>query len=193
MLTYFGLIAAASLLITGEFVWAIQTSMNNAKALTHAPTLSAPPVHAIAMELKVLWNKALLMCVVQAVVTLIALIMFLRRITGPLQKMIEHSRMISEGDLRQTIEVRRRDEIGLLGDTINELTVNIQEIVAYGLAMELSLTPLIQGLSTRAEDDPSSRKQLDEMAGRLSGFKDFLEAFKLFTPSRVSTEVVEKR
>ena len=101
--------------------------------------------------------------------------------------------MISEGDLRQTIEVRRRDEIGLLGDTINELTVNIQEIVAHGLAMELSLSSSVQRLCARQEDDPASRKQLDEIAGRLSGFKDFLEAFKLFTPSRASTEVEEKR
>ncbi len=80
MFTYFGLIAAASLLIMGEFLWAIQTSMTKAQALTHASTLSEFPGHeAIIMELGSLRNKAVIMCVVQAVVTLTVLIMFLGR------------------------------------------------------------------------------------------------------------------
>ena len=36
MLTYFGLIAVASLFITVEFVWAIQTAISEAGALTDA-------------------------------------------------------------------------------------------------------------------------------------------------------------
>jgi methyl-accepting chemotaxis protein len=184
MFTYFGLIAAASLLITGEFVWAIQAAMTKAQALSLGPALVDSPVQAIILELTVLRNKAFLMCAVQAVITLIVLIMFLRRITGPLQKLIEYSRLISEGDFSQTIEVRRKDEIGLLGDTINDLTANNQEIVAYGLAMEQSLRPLVEELHARAESDPHSREQIDEVAGRLTKFKDFLETFKLFSSDR---------
>ena len=194
MFTYFGLIAAASLLIMGEFVWAIQTSMTKAEALAHSSTLPSLPVHdAIVMELATLRNKAFLMCIVQGVVTLIVLIMFLRRITGPLQKLIEHSRMISEGDLSRTIEVRRKDEIGLLGDTINELTVNIQEIVAYGLSLESSLRSLLEELYARTEIDPLFHKQLDEIVSRLSGFKAFLEIFKLSSFPGGLTEVGKKK
>ena len=194
MFTYFGLIAAASLLIMGEFVWAIQTSMTKDEALAHSSTLPSLPVHdAIVMELATLRNKAFLMCIVQGVVTLIVLIMFLRRITGPLQKLIEHSRMISEGDLSRTIEVRRKDEIGLLGDTINELTVNIQEIVAYGLSLESSLRSLLEELYARTEIDPLFHKQLDEIVSRLSGFKAFLEIFKLSSFPGGLTEVGKKK
>ena len=82
MFTYFGLIAAASLLITGEFVWAIQTSMTKAQAIVYTSTISDLSTHdAILKELRVLRNKAFLMGIVQAVVTLIVLIMFLGRIT----------------------------------------------------------------------------------------------------------------
>jgi methyl-accepting chemotaxis protein len=193
MFIYFGLIAAASLLITGEFVWAIQTSMTKAHALTQAPALADRSTDAILMELRILRNKAFLMCIVQAVVTLIVLIMLIRRITGPLQKLIEHSRMVSEGDLSRTVEVQRKDEIGLLGETINELTINIQEIVAYGLSMESSLRSLLEELYARTKDDPLSRKQLDEIAHRLSGFKDFLEIFKLSPPPAALTEVPRKK
>ncbi len=193
MFTYFVLIAAASLLITGEFVWALQTSMTKAHALTQASTPPDSPVKAVITELRILRSKALLMGIVQAAVTFIVLIMFLRRITSPLQKLIEHSRSISEGDLSRTIEVHRKDEIGLLGDTINDLTINIQEIVAYGLAMELSLSSLVQKLQALAENDPMFCKQLDEISGKLSGFKEFLEAFKLFTPERGLTEAAKEK
>jgi len=194
MFTYFGLIAAASLLIMGEFVWAIQTSMTKSRAMAHASTFLNFPVHdAILLELVGLRNKAFLMCIVQAVVTLTVLIMFLRRITGPLQKLIEHSRMISEGDLTRTIEVNRKDEIGLLGDTINELTVNIQEIVAYGLSLEVSLRSLLAELYTRTEEDPFFHRQLDEIANKLSGFKNFLEIFKISSPSGGPMEVYRRK
>ena len=47
MFTYFGLIAAASLLITGEFVWAIQASMIKAQALAQASALPDSPMKAV--------------------------------------------------------------------------------------------------------------------------------------------------
>ncbi len=194
MFTYFGLIAAASLLITGEFIWAIQTSMTRAQSLAHASTLADPFVHgAILKELGALRNKAILMCVVQGVVTLIVLIMFLRRITGPLKKLIEQSRLISEGDLSRTIEVRRKDEIGLLGDTINELTVNIQEIVAYGLSLESSLKSLLNGPGDGTKNGSLSQKQLDEITERLSGFRNFLEVFKISSLPAGLTEGEKKK
>jgi methyl-accepting chemotaxis protein len=194
MFTYFGLIAAASLLITGEFVWAIQTSMTKAQAIVYTSTISDLSTHdAILKELRVLRNKAFLMGIVQAVVTLIVLIMFLGRITRPLQKLISHATMISEGDLSRPIEIRRNDEIGLLGSTINELMINIQEIVAYGLSMELSLKSMLEELRAPMGDDPVSRKQLEEIADRLSGFKNFLEAFKLFPPPQALTEEGRKK
>jgi methyl-accepting chemotaxis protein len=194
MFTYFGLIAAASLLIMGEFVWAIQTSMTKAQALGHSSVLSNSSLHeAIIIELGALRNKAFIMCLVQAVVTLTVLIMFLRRITGPLQKLIEHSRMISEGDLTRTIEVGRKDEIGLLGDTINELTTNIQEIVAYGLSLESSLRSLLEEPSGRTENRSFSQKQLDEIKNKLSRFRSFLEIFEISSLPRGLTAAGKKK
>ncbi|MBI5250421.1 MAG: HAMP domain-containing protein [Desulfomonile tiedjei] len=188
MLTYFGLIAAASLLITVEFIWAVRTAMFEAGSLTHT---SAQDVtgNSIMMALGSLQNKAVLMGIVQAIVTLIVLIMFIRRITGPLKKMVEQSRAISEGDLSRTIQIRRRDELGLLGETINALTSNIQEIVAFGLSTDSSLQKPLEELRSRTADDPVCRQHLDEIEGRLSGFKSILEDFKLLPAPLAETEV----
>ncbi len=193
MLTYFGLIAAASLLITVEFVWALQSVMFEAEVLTYASASSDRAGQAVISALRALRNKALLMCVVQAVVTLIVLIMFIRRITGPLQQMIKYSRMISQGDLSRTIEIHRRDEIGLVGETINGLTSNIQEIVAFGLSTECSMRPSLEELRTRIGGDPVCSERLNEMEERLAGFRAILTDFKLFPPPQAERKADEKR
>jgi methyl-accepting chemotaxis protein len=193
MLTYFGLIAAASLLITVEFVWAIQTARAEAEILAQAPVVSVSGTQAMVSALGALRNKALLMCVVQAVVTLIVLVMLIRRITGPLQGMVEQARLICEGDLSRTVAVHRQDEIGLLGDTINGLTCNIQETVAFGLSTESFIRPAVEELRIRTAADPVCKERLDEIDARLAGFRDMLEGFKLFPAPLAGAEVAERR
>jgi methyl-accepting chemotaxis protein len=180
MLSYFGLIAAASLLITVEFIWAIQAIVPKAVMLIDSRTSAGHNGDVLLHALTTLRNQALIMFVVQAVVTLIVLIMLIRRITGPLQQMVEHSRIISEGDLSKTIEVRRQDEIGLLGETINGLTSNIQEIVALSLTTESSLRSSLDELRKVGPAAPDGEKRMAEIDDTLSGFRDILEDFKLF-------------
>jgi methyl-accepting chemotaxis protein len=179
MLSYFGLIAAASLLITLEFVWAIHKATpvsGTGAALLPSAAASGLSVVAALQSLK---NKALLMFVVQAVVTLTVLIMFMRRITGPLQHMVEVASAISEGDLSRAIQVRTPDEIGLVGEMINGLTTNIQELVALGLSTESSLRAPIDSLR-RLHPAPEAGRCLDEIQTRLTDFRDMMETFKLF-------------
>ena len=66
MLSYFGLIAAASLLITFEFVWAIRAATPELEAFTQSPAEFSNAGWGVIEALKSLQNKALLMCVVQA-------------------------------------------------------------------------------------------------------------------------------
>lgn len=180
MLSYFGLIAAASLLITVEFVWAIRAATPHPATMAQYSVEAAGAVKETADALDALRNKALLMCAVQAVVTLIVLIMFMRRITGPLQQMVEHSQVISEGDLSRTIPVRGRDELGMLGETINGLTSNIQEIVALGLSTESSLRESVHGLRERLGPDDKAQRYVDEIEAELDGFRMIVADFKLF-------------
>lgn len=42
-------------------------------------------------------------------------------------------------------------------------------------------------------DDPVSRKQVDEIADRLAGFKDLLENFELVAAPKASAEVEDKQ
>ena len=173
MLTYFLLIAVASLLITIEFIWAIGRVM---------PQISLPAseiVDSVGRGMELLRSKALLMFVVQGVETLIVLVMFVRKITTPLQQMVNEAEIISDGDLSRIIPIRTRDEIGLIGQTINALTSNIQELAAIGLHTEESLRAPIADLRQRWEADPVSRERLDDIEARLDSFKSIAQDLKL--------------
>ena len=185
MLIYFGFIAMAALLITVEFVWAVRIIISQAQAL-QSP---AGGSDRLLLALHSLQNKAFLIGIVQAVFTLIVLVMLIRRITDPLQQMIDKAWLISEGDLSQTIPVLRNDEIGLLAETINGLTSNVQELVAFGLSAESSLKVLIKALRERVADDPVSCEQLDQIEKTLAGFGLLLEGFQLLPAPSTHEEV----
>jgi methyl-accepting chemotaxis protein len=187
MLTYFGLIAAASLLITVEFVWAVKTAMLKVEILSTEP-LSA--CVGVISALTALQNKAFLMGAVQAIVTLIVLIMLIRRITGPLRQMVEQARLISEGDLSRSIKIRKRDEIGLIGETINGLTSNIQEIVAFGLEVDSGVQTPLEKLGIRLAGDPVSQEYIKEIESGLSMYRSILAGFKLLPPPAAENEQV---
>lgn len=188
MLIYFGFIAMAALLITVEFVWAVRIIMSQAQAL-QSPTAADGIDHILAM-LRTLQDKAFLIGIVQAVFTLIVLVMLIRRITDPLQQMIDKAWLISEGDLSRTIPVLRNDEIGLLAETINGLTSNVQELVAFGLSAESSLKVPLKALRERVADDPVGCEQLDQIEKTLAGFGLLLEGFQLL-PAPSTHEKVE--
>ncbi len=172
MLSYFGLIAAASLLITVEFVIAIRSAALNANTLESG---------SLFHVLESLRYKAVLMCVVQVVVTLIVLIMFIRRITGPLQTMVEQAEIVAQGDLSQTIRVSGKDEIALLAETINGLTSNLQEIVGLSLSTDLAMRSSIAHLKAKSPE-PEFRERLTEIEERLDQLRSVLEEFKLLPP-----------
>jgi methyl-accepting chemotaxis protein len=180
MLSYFGLIAAASLLITFEFVWAIKAAAPDPKIVAGAVSMSPDAVERLAASLHTLRNKALLMSAVQATVTLIVLIMFMRRITGPLQHIVEKARIISDGDLSQTIRIRSSDEIGLLAETVNGLAGNIQEIVALATATADSVRTDVEKLRQEWQSSPQFQPGLESIEAKLDSFKQVMDDFKLF-------------
>jgi methyl-accepting chemotaxis protein len=182
MLTYFGLIAAASLLITVEFIYAIQSAIPLAESSISAEYEAISTGSGVTAALKSLEGKAMLMFVVQAVVTLIVLIMFMRRITSPLQHMVEASSKIMEGDLSRTINIRSRDEIGLLGETINGLTSNIQELVAYCGSVTNSLKQDLSFLEMNMGRDSQIKESLKTMEDKLDGIEAIMDEFTLLAP-----------
>jgi len=191
MLTYFGLIAAASFLVTLEFVYAIERIIPANSTGPHGDHISA--ASAWVQNLTSLRNKALTMSLVQAVVTLIVLIMFMRRISGPLQHLVDCARTIAEGNLSALVKVRTKDEIGLLGDTINGLTSNIQEVISFGQTSLTSIDKDMQEVLSSRHLDSKTGTQLRSIEGRLKNLEEMMNSFSLFPAPLESLERGEDR
>ena len=73
-------------------------------------------------------NKILFMFVILTIVVAIVLMMFMKNITMPLQKMVDIARQLNEGDLTQVVKIESQDEFAQLGKAINDLTSNLQEV-----------------------------------------------------------------
>ncbi len=57
--------------------------------------------------------------------------LFIRNIVEPLEQVLHAVRKITEGNLEETVPIRNSDEIGKIGEQINALSVNIQEILLH--------------------------------------------------------------
>jgi methyl-accepting chemotaxis protein len=68
-----------------------------------------------------------------AAITLLMAIpfLFIRNIVEPLEHVLMAVRRITEGNLDTTVPIRNSDEIGKIGEQINALSVNIQEILLH--------------------------------------------------------------
>ncbi len=80
----------------------------------------------IAKLNELLWETILYTFLLFILVTLFVSL-FSNRLSKPLNKITEVSQKVSEGDFGNKIEIKRKDEIGLLINTFNVMTVRLQQ------------------------------------------------------------------
>ncbi len=94
--------------------------------ITHIPEAST--------EIIRYWrNKVTLLLGMLVVVSAVVFIMFVKNLIGPLNHMVKAAQKIASGDLRESIEIKTNDELAEVGELINDLTANIQEIITNTL------------------------------------------------------------
>ncbi|HDS16863.1 MAG TPA: HAMP domain-containing protein [Proteobacteria bacterium] len=135
MITYLLLIGFAAVMVGMEFV--IETSGSEFRELwqAHSEQTVGQAINDqdVFQPLVTLRNKMILMLGIIMSVVVIVLTMFIKNITRPLQYMIETSREISMGDLSRTIRIDTDNELAELGNVINEMSSNLQEIIHFSL------------------------------------------------------------
>lgn len=184
MIMYFMLIVCASLLVTVEFVFDVQsidlreTLLHNFKLITENKIGS----EAVFEPLEGLRNKAILMIGIIMFVTIIVLTMLIKNITGPLQHMIDLSEKISDGDLTQTITIDSNNELSQLGGVINEMSTNLQEVTMISKNMSDTGERCISHVrSLLEEDSQADSKRTTDILNELEQLQNDFETLKFFT------------
>ena len=113
---------------------------------------------------KVLLVSGLLLGAAVLVATLIG-----RRLVRPIRRLVEGTERVAEGDLETRVNVgRRRDELGLLADSFNRMTDQLQaqreQIIGYSQRLEETVASRTSELAEANAQQQSANRQLAQLA-----------------------------
>jgi HAMP domain-containing protein len=112
--------------------------------------------------------------------------LLLTRIFRPLEAIVKTAREISEGNLSVSVPLERRDEIGKLGQTVNDIAVNYQEVLLFtgtkvgNLRSAVSVLEDALDREENTQTDMEVREQLEVMRRELEGLSDVVQQFRFY-------------
>jgi PAS domain S-box-containing protein len=172
--SYVFVVDAQGEIISHTFVPNIPSEILNLKASrTDAPTdivitgrgevidISAPIVEGAVGYVHVGMDKGIIMSQMQTamvrqiyllsivfVMSVAAAYFFVNRISQPLNKLGEYSRKLAQHDFTAQVDIRSKDEIGLLADTMQSMALELSEVFErYELALKDAIVELQNTLS----------------------------------------------
>ncbi len=171
--------------------------MKNIKANRNIEEISYEDISA---PLRHYQKKALLIDII--LLTLLTLVFYLMivEVITPLHKIIEGAKKIAKGDLTVHLDVNTTDEIKEIGDTINELTTNFQEIIIqlqnWVGNVSKGLNSLEQLLKETCLSEEERKKILDVLKeGKESTemLDHFLKLFKVYKIPKEIQDLIDKK
>ena len=93
--------------------------------------------------------------VIEAIIAITLLVLLIcyglvQRIFRPIKSIEEGATRIGQGELEHRIDVKQKDELGSLAQKINQLTVNVQEMLAAKQRLNLGVSHELRSPLTRA-------------------------------------------
>jgi methyl-accepting chemotaxis protein len=143
LLLYFLLIAIVSISVSAEIILEFSTPSfqdsifsSIANAIVHSDYTGSPSEvlthvnHDEAFEpLNTLRNRMILLLMVVSIFIFGAFQMFTRDIVSPMDHMVEATKKIADGDLTVSVPIMTSDEIGQVGELINDMNSKLQNMI----------------------------------------------------------------
>jgi methyl-accepting chemotaxis protein len=132
-------------------------------------------------------NKIIIMLGLLTIVVAIVMTMFVKMISMPLLKVASVAQSIKEGDLTQYVTIEHDDEIGLVGNAINELSINLQETTTFtSTVMSQTLMHFDEVVAKIAKNENPDEQEIKEIRDGLKAVIDFVDSYTLLHPEDVS-------
>ncbi|MCK4708235.1 MAG: HAMP domain-containing protein [Gammaproteobacteria bacterium] len=185
LLNYFLLIAIAAIMIGVEFFFEMNRPdlkneiCNISVQQTIVDKNQTEPTRS-PTTITDLRNKIVVMFGVLTLVVAIVMVMFIKNITMPLQKMANVAQSINEGDLSQIVPIEHMDEIGVVGNAINELTSNLQEITTFTCSTATEARTGLDAIAEKiAQNNMPDKLELEAIRENLQTLIEFADSFTL--------------
>jgi methyl-accepting chemotaxis protein len=131
--------------------WSVGLTQNDAEFLAPVTTVR---------------NVSLVVAGAALALSILILILFVRGITRPLIKAVEYAQVVAGGDFSRTLDIHRRDEVGLLTDALNgmvgklgEMIVQIRGAAEHVAGSSEEISASAQQLASGAQSQASTLEQ----------------------------------
>jgi methyl-accepting chemotaxis protein len=130
-------------------------------------------------------NKVMLLLAIQVLITSVVLVIFVKKITLPLRRMFQISARISRGDMKEAMPVYTNDEIGRMGEFINDLISDFGEVVGHVRVFASSGLDSLDGIQACFVDPDGTEapacRETEDLRRSLVQLREMTEDFTLFS------------
>jgi two-component system phosphate regulon sensor histidine kinase PhoR len=132
---------------------------------------AALPASSIDAMLAASWRVPLIVWAVLLIPTLAVSLLFTRSITTPVERLRHMTKQVASGDLAHRTSVRRSDELGELGDSLNTMATELESRVGQLAVEEERSTQVLTAMSDGVIvlDDDGRIVRSNPAAGRILG------------------------
>lgn len=127
-------------------------------------------------EAEALYKQALLTTIVIVLIAIILSLVFgfiiAQLISKPLQKVVTMVEKISNGDLTQTTDINRKDEVGILANSMNAMVINLRSMMQGVLHTSEQVAASSEELTASAEE---TSRATEEITNAIQGIAEGAE------------------
>jgi len=198
MIFYFLLIAIANIFVAGEILWEIKSSAYKQMVTSKVEQIKAgeKPVEDIHEIFSHLTQKFAIMILILIIVSAVVLFMFVWQIASPIQYMIDQAEKMADGNLSIRIEIKKEDEIAILGRLINDLSINLQEVLAQLERIVFEERTILNTFNDDMEERPiklsTVKTHIQSLEGTVKKLEMLKDAFVLYTIESLKTNTDER-
>lgn len=113
-------------------------------------------------------NSSIIVGIIALVVAIVITYLVVVAIIRPINRLREVSDKVANGDLRETVGVKSKDELGQLGESFNKMIFSLREMVSSIGSTSVNLASSSEELSASTEENVSSIRQISQSIQEIS-------------------------
>jgi methyl-accepting chemotaxis protein len=192
LLIYFGLVVFVTFSIGVQFMVEVGSGyfqkqlFGSIMSQLHGDTKDSFDSSKIKTVLKKLQCRMLLVMLIVLICVIATMFVFIRNIVEPLDLIGKAAQKISNGRLDESVPIRNHDEIGKIGELINDLAANLQEVLLHvwnQTAADIAiLDDVYNELNTRHCDEisPEIKNRVKSVRQDIDNMQSMVKAFDLY-------------
>ncbi len=137
---------------------------------------AALATEGMTREMKKTRRFVIALSIIAAVIGVLFALFISRQISGKIISSADHAAVIASGDMRQTLDIDQKDEVGVLAGSLNAMTLNLRQMIRDITQSTQTLTASATELSAVSEQIDSNSSQTSEKSNAVAAAAEEMSA-----------------